>query len=107
MSERRILAIVGLIIGLVAGVLLLVDTFQLRGNQAITWEFVLSRLVVLVLALGILFGSLLLFGEKYAAGSFINLVLGIVTLILAYDTTSGALAVVSGVLGLVATQARL
>jgi len=105
-SERRILAIVGLIIGLVAGVLLLVDTFQLRGNQAITWEFVLSRLVELVLALGILFGSLLLFREKYAAGSFINLVLGIVTLILAYDTTSGALAVVSGILGLVATQAK-
>jgi len=105
-SERRILAIVGLIIGLVAGVLLLVDTFQLQGNQAITLEFVRDRLVEFVVSVGILFGSLLLFREKYAAGSFLNLILGVVALVLGYDRTAGALAVVSGILGLVATQAK-
>ncbi|MGQ0797152.1 MAG: hypothetical protein ACT4OI_04700 [Methanobacteriota archaeon] len=106
MPERRILAIVGLILGLVAGVLLLVDTFQLRGNQAITLEFLLDRAVEFVVSLGILFGSLLLFRAKYSAGGLLNLVLGIAALVLAYDTTAGALAVVSGILGLVATQAK-
>ena len=59
MSERRILAIVGLILGLVAGVLLLVDTFQLRGNQTLTLDLVAERVVALIVSLGILFASLL------------------------------------------------
>lgn len=106
MSERRILAIIGLILGLVAGVLLLIDVFRLGRNQPLTLELVLERFVELVVAFGILFGSLLIYRAKYAAGGVLDLVLGVVAFVLGYDALAAALAIVGGLLGLVATQTK-
>lgn len=106
MSEKRILALLGLLLGLIAGVLLLVGAVQ-GARQSITLDFLLQRAVIAVLGLAILFGSLLIYRGKHKSGGLVNLVLGLVVLVLSYGTTTEAvLAVISGVLGLVAEQAK-
>lgn len=105
MAQKRILALLGLLLGLVAGVLLLVNAFTVRGNETITLEFLAERAILVLLGLAILFGSLLLYRGKHSTGGIVNLLLGVVVLVLGYGTTPGILAVISGVLGLVAEQA--
>lgn len=104
MNERRILTLIGLLLGLVAAVLLLVGVVTLRGNQELTLEFLLGRAVQLALALAILFGSLLMYRGKPSSGGLVNLILGVVVIVLGYGTTEGVLAVLSGILGLIAAQ---
>lgn len=106
MSEKRILGLLGLILGLIAGLLLLADAFRVGRNEPIDLEFLLNRAVVVVLGLALLFGSFLLFRDSYKAGGVVNLAIGAVVLILGYGDLEGVLGIVSGVLGLVASQAR-
>ena len=100
MSERRLLALLALLLGLVGALLILIGFHLPRENQ----EFVAwlgSIAVDAVLALVAIGGSLLIYGSKYRAGGIINIVIGIAILIVT-SLTSGLLVVFSGILGLVA-----
>jgi len=106
-SNRGILALLALLLGLVAAVLLLLDVFQIGRNQAINFESLRDRALGFVIALVILFGSLIIYRGKYAAGGLLNVILGVVAFVSGYDRTAAALAVVSGLIGLVATQTKV
>ncbi len=100
MSERRLLALLALLLGLVGALLILIGFRLPRENQ----DFVVwlgSIAVDAVLALVAIGGSLLIYGSKYRAGGIINIVIGIAILIVT-SLTSGLLVVFSGILGLVA-----
>ncbi len=103
MKEKRLIAIIGAILGLVAGILILLAGAGGRG---------LEVLMVLV-GIGVLYGSYLIYrgrsgwfslGIRTQTGGIINLVLGIVTLLVpgGVGGTLAILAIVSGVLGLMA-----
>ena len=99
------MALLGLLLGLVAGVLLLVDALEIGRSQTIDLAFVLDRIAQILVSLVILFGSLLLYRGKSSAGGLVLLVLGVVVLILGWDQTSAVLAIVGGILGVVASEA--
>ena len=105
MSEKRILALVGFLLGLLSGVLILVNAFQVGRSQTIDLAFVAGRFVEIVLGVVILLGSLLLYRGRSSAGGLVNLVIGIVGLVIGLGTTESALAIVSGLLGIVASEA--
>jgi len=106
MSEKRDLAIVGLLLGLLGGALVLAAGLDLGRAGNLTLEFVLGRAVDLVLGVAILFGSLLLYRGRYSTGGILNLILGIVALIIGPSQLGGVLALISGVVGLLANEAR-
>ncbi len=106
MSEKRILGLLGFLLGLLAGVLILVYAFELGRNQTVTVEFILERLVRIIFGALILLGSLLLYRGSYSTGGIVNLVLGIVGLVIGVYQVGAILALLSGVLGLVANEAR-
>ncbi len=106
MSERRLLGLLGFVLGLIGGVLILVSVFAYRGNAALTVEFVLDRLIQIVFGVLILFASLLLYRRSYSTGGILNLVLGIVGLVIGVSQVGAILALLSGVLGLIANEAR-
>ncbi|HYM40016.1 MAG TPA: hypothetical protein VEY12_07735 [Thermoplasmata archaeon] len=106
MSEKRDLAIVGLLLGLLGGALILAAGLDLGRLTNLTIDFVLSRLVDLVLGIAVLFGSLLLYRGRYSTGGILNLILGIVALIIGTSQVGGILVLISGVVGLVANEAR-
>jgi len=101
--EKRLLAIVSLVLGLVSAVLILLAATSGRSVDVLG----------LLIGLGVLYGSYLIFRGKTSllfgwakgrSGALINLLLGIITLIVpgGVGGTAAILAILSGVLGLLA-----
>lgn len=106
MSEKRDLAIVGLLLGLLGGALVLADALNLAFNRSIDFAFLVNRVVSVVLGVAILFASLLMYRGRYSTGGIVNLILGIIVLIYGPSQLGGILALISGVVGLLANEAR-
>jgi len=104
MTEKRLLALVALLIGLVAGLLILVDA--VNGIQLSSVGSMLGQLVGVVLGVAILLGSLLIYRSKYSSGGILDILLGVVALVLRLNTTGGILAIVAGVVGLISSEGR-
>lgn len=103
MTEKRLLALLGFLLGLVGGILLLADGID-AGRRTIDLAFLLERGAQLLVAVAILFGSLLVYRGTSGAGGAILVALGILAILL-WDTTAGAVALVGGVLGLLGSGA--
>ena len=103
MTEKRLLALLALLIGLVGGLLILADALN-DVRRTPTIETVLNVLVSAILGIAILLGSLLIYRGKYGSGAILNILLGIVALILQTSATGAILAIVAGVVGLVAAE---
>jgi len=105
MTEKRLLALLGFLLGLAAAVLILIRALDVGRNPTFDLDFVLRHIVALVFAVAILLGSVLIYRAKYSAGGFVNLVLGVVGIFLAgIGTDAAALAIVSGILGIVSAE---
>lgn len=105
MTERRLLALIGLLIGLIGGLLILSDGLRavlLTANL----ESLLGDVVFLVLGIAILLGSVMMYRGQYGSGGIVNILLGIVAFILDANSIGAILAIVAGVIGLVATGPR-
>ncbi|HKZ64382.1 MAG TPA: hypothetical protein VJ400_08065 [Thermoplasmata archaeon] len=101
MSERRLLAVLALLMGLLGALLILLGFGLPRGNQDfLQWlgEIAVSG----ILALAAIVGSLLTYGGQYRVGGIVNLVIGVGLLILRESLAGSLLIVFSGILGLVA-----
>ncbi len=103
MTEKRLLALVALLIGLVAGLLILVDAVN-AIQQYSNLGSMLGQLVGVVLGVAILLASLLIYRSKYSSGGILDILLGVVGLVLRLNSTGGILAIVAGVVGLIASE---
>ena len=106
MSEKRDLAIVGLILGLLGGALILARGVDFAAFTRDVLAYLTSILITLIVGLGILFGSVLIYRGSYSTGGILNLVLGVVGLVLGRDSIGAVLAIISGVVGFLANEAR-
>ncbi len=106
MSEKRDLAIVGLLLGLLGGALILARSIDFGAFARDLYVYIAQAAVSLILGIGIIFGSVLLYRGSYSTGGILNLILGVVSLVLGRDTLGSVLAIISGVLGLLANEAR-
>jgi len=99
-GEKRLLGLIALILGLVAGVLILLD---LQAKQNID-------LLNVIAGIGVLYGSYLIYRGKTSIlfgwgktrlGSVINLAIGVLTLLIpgGVGGIASVLAIVSGILG--------
>jgi hypothetical protein len=105
MTEKRILALLALLIGLIGGLLILVGALNVGRGNALSLDLAVNAIIAALVGIAILAGSLLIYRGKYSSGGIVNILLGIVTLILGLNSTGGILAIVSGVIGLVASEA--
>jgi len=106
MSEKRDLAIVGLLLGLLGGALVLVGGLDIGRFANLTLDFLLARAVDIILGVGLLIGSVMIYRRSYSTGGILNLILGILALVLGASTLGSVLGLISGVLGLLANEAR-
>src|SRR5436853_126854 len=84
MTEKRLLALVALLIGLVAGLLILVDA--VNAIQLSSLGSMLGQLVGVVLGVAILLASLLIYRSKYSSGGVLAILPGVVALVLHLDS---------------------
>jgi len=103
MTEKRLLALVAFLIGLVAGLLILVEAVN-GIQQFSSLNSMLGQLVGVILGVAILFASLLIYRSKYSSGGVLDILLGVVALVLHLNSTGGILAIVAGVVGLIASE---
>ncbi|HEY7589003.1 MAG TPA: hypothetical protein VIB49_09710 [Thermoplasmata archaeon] len=106
MSDRRTLAILSLLIGLLAAILVLLAAADIGRSATLSLEFLTRRLVDVVLGIGLLLGSVLAYRGQYTSGGITNLVLGIVVLIIGPSNIGGILGILSGILALLANESR-
>src|SRR5205823_2319403 len=72
MTEKRLLALIALLIGLVGGLLILNEA--VRGFRGVSdLAAILSALVPLVLGIAILAASLLIYRSKYGSGGLLDI----------------------------------
>ncbi len=99
-GEKRIFGLIALVLGLVAGVLMLLDV---QANRNL-------NLVTLIAGIGVLYGSYLIYRGKTSIlfgwgktrlGALINLAIGVLTLLIpgGVGGIASILAIVSGILG--------
>ena len=99
-GEKRIFGIIAFVLGLVAGILILLDV---QANQNV-------NLVTLIAGIGVLYGSYLIYRGKTSIlfgwgktrlGALINLAIGVLTLLIpgGVNGIASILAIVSGILG--------
>jgi hypothetical protein len=104
MTEKRLLALVALLTGLVAGLLILVDA--VNAIQLSSVGSMLGQLVGVVLGVAILLASLLIYRSKSSSGGILDILLGVVALVLHLNLPGGILAIMAGVVGLIASEGR-
>src|SRR3989442_15640242 len=104
MTEKRVLALLAMLIGLIAGLLILVNALDI-GRSNLTLSQVLNAGIADLLGIAILVGSLLIYRGKYSSGGIINILLGIAALILKLDHIGCILATATGVIDLTWTRA--
>lgn len=102
MSERRLLALLALLLGIVGALLVLID-LKLPGRDQDFLRWMVEQAVIALFALAALAGSLLVYGTKHRMGGIVNVVAGIALLLVA-SVVGGVLVVFSGILGLVAAS---
>ena len=100
MTERRLLTLLALLLGLLGALLVLLG-FRLPNPNEPFSQWLGKIAVEGILALVALGSSLLIFGGQYRVGGIMSIVIGIAILIVGSDT-AGLLVVFSGILGLVA-----
>jgi hypothetical protein len=99
-GEKRLFGLIALVLGLVAGVLILLDV-QAKQN---------INLLNLIAGIGVLYGSYLIYRGKTSIlfgwgktrlGSLVNLAIGVLTLLIpgGVGGIASVLAIVSGILG--------
>lgn len=102
MTEKRLIGLLAMVLGLITG--------PLMQSAAVGHA---SDLIGIVAAVGVLYGSYLIFREKMSflfgwaktrMGAFINIAIGVATLLIprGLGGTSSILSIASGILGLVA-----
>ncbi len=102
MTNRRLFALLALLLGLLAGVLLLFDVLHLP--RTVTLEWFAGVALKFVLAIVIIIGSLIIYGGRYIEGGLIVLIVGLVVAIVLGEVVPGILAFLAGLFGIIAEE---
>jgi len=105
MKSKQLIALIAMLLGLVGGVLLLVNFLEaipriLEGRGEIT-----GSLITIAIGIIAIIASLMIWKGSYFAGGVINVVLGIIAIVYG-NRSEGVLILLSGVLGVVAPQIK-
>lgn len=105
-QDRRVLALLALVLGIVGGVLFLVEALRFGQNPTIDLSFILDRLLLFVVAILVILGGVVIWRGNALGGGLLNIILGVIGFVLSLGLTGSLLALISGILGLVAGPSR-
>ena len=106
MTERRLLAILALLLALIGGTLVIVGAFDFPSSGNPSLEFLARRAFEAALGIAAILGGVSIFRGRMAIGGFVTLVIGIALIILGAALLEAVLIIVGGVLGVVGAEVR-
>jgi hypothetical protein len=106
MKSKQLFALIALVLGIVGGVLLLVNFLDaipriLEGRGEIS----IGSLITIAIGVIAIVASLIIWKGSYLAGGVINIILGVLAIVYGYRS-EGVMILLSGVLGVVAPQIK-
>ena len=102
MSQKRLLALLSLLLGLVAGLLLLLKL--LNWPNSVTLKWVADVAVLAILGFVVIVAAIATYKGQYMFGGIINIVIGLAVLIYWRDTIPGLFALLGGILAVIAEE---
>ncbi len=102
MKSKQVLAAIALVLGIVGGVLVLVDAIPniLNGRREVVESFLNIGVGFIAIV-----ASVIIWRGSYIAGGVINIILGVIAIVYGPDR-EGVLILISGVLGVIAPQIK-
>jgi len=105
MKSKQLLALIAMVLGLLGGVLLLVDFLEAIPRILEGRGEIIGSLVTIAIGIIAIIASLMIWKGSYFAGGVINIILGIIAIVYG-NRSEGVLILLSGVLGVVAPQIK-
>lgn len=105
MKSRQLLALIALVLGIVGGVLLLINLLEAIPRILEGRGEIVGSLVTIAIGIIAIIASLMIWKGSYFAGGVINIILGIIAIVYG-NRSEGVLILLSGVLGVVAPQIK-
>ncbi len=102
MTQRRLLALLALLLGLVAGLLLLLSIMHIPREVTLNW--IVQEAVLAIVGLVIIVAGLIIYSGKYLIGGILCVVLGLLVLIYWHDIPAGLLALLAGIFAIIAEE---
>lgn len=104
MSEKRLLGLLAVLLGVLGGILLLAEALDFV-RRPFDIDRVVGALGVAILGFAILIGTAIIYGGRYRSGGILNVILGVLALVFSRSSNIGAIvAIVSGVLAFLASE---
>jgi hypothetical protein len=105
MKSKQLIALIAFLLGLVGGVLLLVNFVEAIPRILERGDISIGSLITIAIGIIAVIASLMIWKGSYFAGGVINIVLGIIAIVYG-NRSEGVLILLSGVLGVVAPQIK-
>ena len=105
MKSKQLIALIAMLLGLVGGVLLLVNFLEAIPRILEGRGEIIGSLITIAIGIIAVIASLMIWKGSYFAGGVINVVLGIIAIVYG-NRSEGVLILLSGVLGVVAPQIK-
>jgi len=105
MKSKQLIALIAMLLGLVGGVLLLVNFLEAIPRILEGRGEIIGSLITIAIGIIAIIASLMIWKGSYFAGGVINVVLGIIAIVYG-NRSEGVLILLSGVLGVVAPQIK-
>jgi hypothetical protein len=105
MKSKQLIALIAFLLGLVGGVLLLVNFLEAIPRILERGDISIGSLITIAIGIIAVIASLMIWKGSYFAGGVINIVLGIIAIVYG-NRSEGVLILLSGVLGVVAPQIK-
>ncbi len=102
MTQRRLLALLALLLGLVAGLLLLLTILHIPRDVTLNW--IIEEAVLAIIGLIIIVAGLIIYGGNYLIGGILCVVLGLLVLIYWQKIDVGLLSLLAGILAIIAEE---
>ncbi len=105
MKSKQLIALIAMLLGLVGGVLLLVNFLEAIPRILERGDINIGSLITIAIGIIAVIASLMIWKGSYFAGGVINIVLGVIAIVYGHRS-EGVLILLSGVLGVVAPQIK-
>jgi hypothetical protein len=105
MKSKQLIALIALVLGIVGGVLLLINFLEAIPRILEGGEIGVGSLITIAVGVIAIIASLIIWKGSYFAGGVINLILGIIAIVYGHRS-EGVLILLSGVLGVVAPKIK-
>ena len=105
MTEKKLLALLSLVLALIGGILVLANVFLVSRNTTLDADYLATRAVELILGIGAIVFGIYMYKGHVSTGGLLTIVVGILILVDSQRIgLEGTLVLLGGILGIITAE---